>query len=103
MAAADKCVIGHRYGLTRGITRSALSRRCFNSSRGNRALASWRDLSASAMSPWKVGGVKDQLMVGTLFVDVDSAKNLELVKNNISHKTHNTLYGTSSGCDALTI
>jgi len=55
------------------------------------------------MSPWKVGGVKDQLMVGTLFVDVDSAKNLELVKNNISHKTHNTLYGTSSGCDALTI
>lgn len=30
---------------------------------------------------------------GTLFIDVDSARNLELVKNNITHKTYNTLYG----------
>jgi DNA mismatch repair protein MSH4 len=30
---------------------------------------------------------------GTLFIDVDSARNLELVKNNITHRTYNTLYG----------
>jgi DNA mismatch repair protein MSH4 len=36
-----------------------------------------------------------KLKKGTLFIDVDTARNLELVKNNITHKTSNTLYGQS--------
>jgi len=39
--------------------------------------------------------IKDKLKKGTLFIDVDTARNLELVKNNLTHKTSNTLYGQS--------
>jgi hypothetical protein len=40
-----------------------------------------------------ITGLLRSLNVGTLFIDVDSARNLELVRNNVTHKTHNTLYG----------
>lgn len=32
-------------------------------------------------------------MSGSLFIDVETARNLELVKDTITHKTANTLYG----------
>jgi hypothetical protein len=40
--------------------------------------------------------VKSTLIAGSLFIDVDTACNLELVKDNITRKTANTLYGSSS-------
>jgi DNA mismatch repair protein MSH4 len=43
-------------------------------------------------------------MVGSLFIDVETARNLELVKDNINRKTANTLYGESvyiGGADYL--
>jgi DNA mismatch repair protein MSH4 len=45
--------------------------------------------------------IEEKLKAGTLFIDVDTARNLELVKNNITHKTSNTLYGQSSSSHVL--
>jgi len=45
--------------------------------------------------------VEERLKKGTLFIDVDTARNLELVKNNITHKTSNTLYGQSCSSHLL--
>jgi DNA mismatch repair protein MSH4 len=47
--------------------------------------------------------LKDRLKKGTLFIDVDTARNLELVKNNITHKTSNTLYGQSGYSHVLKV
>jgi len=47
--------------------------------------------------------ISGKLKAGTLFIDVDSARNLELVKNNITHKTSNTLYGEPDCSRALTV
>lgn len=33
------------------------------------------------------------LVTGTMFIDVETAKNLELATNSLSHKSVNTLYG----------
>ncbi|WWC89183.1 uncharacterized protein L201_004101 [Kwoniella dendrophila CBS 6074] len=35
---------------------------------------------------------------GTMFIDTETAKNLELVKNILTHKTSNTLYGLLNKC-----
>lgn len=47
--------------------------------------------------------IRDKLKKGTLFIDVDTARNLELVKNNITHKTSNTLYGQSGYTHVLMV
>ena len=34
--------------------------------------------------------------LGTMFIDAETTKNLELVTNSLSHKSSNTLFGTRS-------
>lgn len=96
MAAADKWVYLYQNSwLIPGTMRSARWQRHFTSSRGNRRLGSSQARCVSATSLLKVDYTlhREKLTIGTLFIDVDSARNLELVKNNITHKTSNTLYG----------
>lgn len=52
------------------------------------ALEGVSDLSPA---PW---GQCAPLVAGTLFIDVMTARNLELVKNALTKKVNNTLYGS---------
>lgn len=43
--------------------------------------------------PHVVAQSPSSLLVGTLFIDVATARNLELVKNVLTRRNNNTLYG----------
>ncbi|OCF32989.1 hypothetical protein I316_05327 [Kwoniella heveanensis BCC8398] len=39
-----------------------------------------------------------ETLEGTMFIDTDTVKNLELVRNGLTHKSSGTLYGLLNGC-----